>query len=390
VLAAVSAATSTLGGRFGVTTRVSRTLPQRGSYAHHRPPAGRGCSGCVKLISAMKSVREAAVRGKKVLVRCDLDAPLSGGVMTDDFRLRACLPTLEYLVANEAKIIVCGHLGRPGGEVVSELRLDPVAKILSAHLGAVYKADEVVGPVVSDVASTMEGGDVLLLENLRFHPGEENNDSQFAEELSSLADLYVNEAFAVCHREHASVVGVPQHLLAYAGLRLQEEVATLTAVRDDPPRPLVFIIGGAKAETKSPLVRKIAAYADKVLLGGKLMFEKSLVGVPNTVFPVDAKDDYDVGPESIELFKKGLAAAGTVVWNGPLGKWEEEQYAGGTRQIAQHLAGSKAKVIVGGGDTLAALTACGLRDKMSFVSTGGGAMLAFLAGERLPGLEALE
>ncbi len=338
----------------------------------------------------MKSVCEAAVRGKKVLVRCDLDAPLSGGAVADDFRLRACLPTLEYLVNGGAKVIICGHLGRPGGEAVAELRLDPVAEILSARLGAVYKADEVVGSVVSDVAGNMAGGDILLLENLRFHPGEESNDPQFAEELSSLADLYINEAFAVCHREHASVVGVPQHLPTYAGLRLQEEVEKLTAVRDDPRRPLVFIIGGAKAETKAPLVRKLAAYADKVLLGGRLMFETSLESVSNIVFPVDAKDTGDIGPKSAEIFKRALSGAGLVVWNGPLGKWEEEQYAGGTRQVAQYLVASEASVIVGGGDTLAALAAFGFRDKMGFVSTGGGAMLAFLAGEPLPGLEALK
>ena len=200
----------------------------------------------------MKSVREAEVRGKRVLVRCDLDVPLEKSKgesqkakvrVVDDFRIKACLPTLEYLVKEGAKVIICGHLNRPKGKVVAELRLDPIAEILSEHLEFVHKADEVIGPVVRDVVGEMEEGDILLLENLRFHPGEEKNDPQFAQDLASLADFYVNEAFAVSHREHASVVGVTKYLPSYAGLRLEEEVKKLTKVKENPQRPLVFIIG---------------------------------------------------------------------------------------------------------------------------------------------------
>ena len=374
----------------------------------------------------MKLVREADVSGKRVLVRADLDVPLEEfrdkgqepkARVADGFRLEACLPTLEYLVRERARVIICGHLDRPGGRMVEELRMDPVAGFLSNYLGPLHKSDEVVGPVVEDVVSEMEEGDILLLENLRFNPGEKVNDSRFAKNLASLADIYVNECFATSHREHASIVGVPEYLPAYAGFRLKEEIEKLTEIKSTPRfgtewkdpssprqrggqapgrvfpseshRPLVFIIGGAKTETKVPLVRKIAQYSDKILLGGKLMFERSLENIPNVVFPVDAVGIYDIGPKTVEMFKEVLEKARTVVWNGPLGKFEEPRYARGTRIIADYLTRIDADVVAGGGDTLAALEEFGLRDKMGFVSTGGGAMLAFLAGEELPGIEVL-
>jgi len=351
--------------------------------------------GCAKLTSAMNLIGEASVQGRRVLVRCDLDVPLrtpsgvGSAVVADEFRLRACLPVLKYLVEHEAKIIVCGHLDRPGGKVVEGLRLNPVAKILSGYLGNLSKIDAVVGRDVQQSSANLKPGEILLLENLRFVPGEEENDPQFAKELASLADLYVNEAFAVSHRKHASVVGVPRYLPSYAGLRLAEEVETLSRVRECPQRPLVFVIGGAKVKTKVPLVKKIASYADRILLGGKLMFEDSLRGIPNTQFPVDHVDNYDIGPQTVDIYKRELSEAGMVVWNGPLGKFELPQYARGTRELAGYLAGLDVDVIAGGGDTLAALRVFGLRERIGFVSTGGGAMLSFLSGEALPGLEVL-
>lgn len=368
----------------------------------------------------MKSICEVAVKGKRVLVRADLDVPIRRSAVEDDFRIRACLPTLKYLVKEGAKIIICGHLDRPGGKIVEELRMDPVAEVLAElcsgtplacpeekapqggaateHFGTIHKVDHIVDSVVGNVVSEMGKGDVLLLENLRFEPGEEANDLEFTKSLASLADIYVNECFATSHRNHASIIGVPKLLPAYAGLRLEEEVKRLSKVQEKPRRPLIFIIGGAKTETKVPLVRAISEYADKILLGGKLMFEKSLEDIPNVVFPVDAVDVYDIGPKTIEMFKDVLGGAGTVVWGGPLGKFEDAKYARGTRRIAEFLVGVSVRrggacpastSIVGGGDTLAVLKKFGLRDKMGFVSTGGGAMLSVLAGEVLPGIEAL-
>lgn len=337
----------------------------------------------------MKSVREASVKGKRVLVRCDLDVPIEGGRVVDDMRLLACLPTLQLLVERGAKVIIGGHLGRPEGTVVEELRLDPIAAVLSKHLGAVHKADEVVGPTVVEVVDEMADGDLLLLENLRFDPGEEADDPQFAAKLAALADLYVNEAFAVCHRAVASVVGVSKLLPAYAGLRLMEEVEKLTAIRNKPTRPLVFIMGGAKAETKVPLVWAIAKYADQILLGGTLMLERSLEGIKNVAFPVDAVEAYDIGPKTIKKYQAILAEAKTIVWNGPVGKFEAKKFSAGTKALAEYLAVAEAMTIVGGGDTLAALRRFGVLEKMTFISVGGGAMLALLAGEELPGIVAL-
>ncbi len=343
----------------------------------------------------MKSVREADVKGKKVLVRADLDVPLEpksgdGKRIVDDFRLRKCLPTLKYLRENDATVILCGHLDRPGGKVEEDLQLDPVAEYFSEHMGLVHKSDQIIGDAVRETVKDLESCDILVLENLRFDPREKKNDPQFAEELASLADLYVNESFATCHRAHTSIIGVPKILPAYAGLQLEAEIKKLSAVREDPARPLVFIIGGAKVETKAVAVRNLSQYADKILLGGKLMFEKSLEELPNVIFPVDAVDTYDVGAESVEFFKEELEGAGTVVWNGPLGKFEAPRYARGTRIIADFLSGINADIIVGGGDTLAALKQFGLREEMDFVSTGGGSLLEYLVGDTLPGLAVLE
>jgi len=343
----------------------------------------------------MKSVKEADVTGKKVLLRADLDGPVKreprggGWDSLDEVGLKETLPTIKLLIEKGAKTILIGHLGRPKGKVVEKLRLDPVAEKLSEYLPAIHKVDDCVGPTVRKTVDAMTDGDVLLLENLRFHPGEEENDLEFAQGLALLADIYVNDCFAASHREHASIVGIPKLLPSYAGLQLEEETLILRSIREKAERPFVFIVGGAKAETKAPLVKKLSKIADKILLGGKLMFENSLEKIPNVVFPVDAIGVEDIGPETVTMFTDEIKKAKTVVWNGPMGIVNTKEFEEGTKEIAKALAESSAYTIVGGSDTVAALTRFGLRDKISFVSTGGGAMLQFLAEGTLPSLEAL-
>ncbi len=337
----------------------------------------------------MKSIREVRVTGKKVLLRADLDVPLKDSEVADDFRLQAALLTIKFLIEQGAKTIVIGHLDRPGGKVVEKWRMDPVAKWVETRLiASLQKVDDCLGPDVKTAIGAMSNGDVLLLENLRFHPGEEANDPEFARELASLVDIFVNDCFATSHRKHASIVGVPKLLPSYAGLRLLVETQLIASLQSR--RPLLFIIGGAKPETKAPLVKKLSKIADKILLGGTLMFEHSLEGIPNVIFPIDAVGIEDIGPETIKMFVGEIEKAKTIVWNGPLGIVNTKEFEVGTRKIAEALAASDAYTIVGGGDTVAALTRFGLRDKIDFVSTGGGAMLQFLADGTLPGIEALE
>ncbi len=346
----------------------------------------------------MNSIKEVRTSGKKILLRADLDVPLQDGRVADDFRLQATLPTIEFLVKQGAKTIISGHLDRPGGKVVEKLRLDPVAKWLveTGHAPSLRKVGDCVGPEVKRAIGSMAGGDVLLLENLRFHKGEEKNDLEFAKGLASLADLFVNDCFATFHRRHASIVSVPKLLPSYAGLRLLEETTTLQTIVETGHAPslhagggLVIIVGGAKAETKAPLVKKLAQIADKILLGGTLMFEQSLEGIPNVLFPIDAVGVEDIGPKTIKIFKEEIKKAKTIVWNGPLGITNTKEFEVGTRKIAGVLAASEAYTVVGGGDTVAALKRFGLCDKMDFVSTGGGALLQFLADGTLPGIEVL-
>ena len=344
----------------------------------------------------MRSIREADVAGKKVLLRADLDGPVEVG-------LEETLPTIKFLIEKNAKIILIGHLGRPGGKVVEKLRLDPVAEWLveTGHVPSLRKVGDCVGPEVEKAVEAMAAGDVLLLENLRFHKGETKASvgtvPTFAVELASLADIYVNDCFAASHRKHASIVGVPQLLPSYAGLRLVEETTTLQTIVETGHAPslhtgggLVLIVGGAKSETKAPLVKKLSKIADKILLGGTLMFEKSLEGIPNVTFPIDTNGIEDIGPKTVQMFIDEIRKAKTIVWNGPLGVINAKEFEVGTRAIAEALAESSGHTIVGGGDTVAALTRFGLRDKIDFVSTGGGAMLQFLADGTLPGIEALE
>ena len=330
----------------------------------------------------MKILKEAELSGKRVLLRGDLDVPIKDGEVGEDYRIKALVPTLNYLLENRAQVLIIGHAGRPEGKLNPALSLKPIADWFSKELG------EKVG-FFEDLRIGESENRASVLENLRFWEGEEENDPKFAQELAELGDLYVNDSFAASHRAHASIVGVPQHLPAYAGLRLAEEVKELGGVLENPERPLVFILGGAKTETKAPLVSNFAEVADSVLLGGLLMFDQSLRKITRAVFPVDAVETFDIGPETEKKFTEIVKNAKTVVWNGPMGKWEDDKYAAGTRAVAKSLAEHPGKTIVGGGDTIAALSAFGLLEKMGYVSMGGGAMLEFLAGKELPGLKAL-
>jgi len=325
----------------------------------------------------MKSIKETKVKGKKVLVRCDLDIAIAksqneGGDaeyrITDTFRLDTGLSTLKYLLNAGAELILIGHVDRPGGKVIDDLSSKHLKPYFNEKLGA---------------------GGYELLENLRFDPRERKKEMSLAEELVDGADIYVNECFASSHRDHTSFTLIPKLLPSFVGLRLEEEVNILSKVLKNPERPLVILIGGSKVETKLPVVNNFLKIADHILVGGKIGFEESLSGLEKVVTPVDNVNELDIGEKTRDEFLKILAKSKTVVWSGPLGKYEEEEYASGTNVIAEELASLEGFTIVGGGDTISALDELSLRDKMDFVSTGGGAMLEFLAGKKLPGLEAL-
>ncbi|MBU0708364.1 phosphoglycerate kinase [Patescibacteria group bacterium] len=337
------------------------------------------------------------LKGKRVLVAADLDVPLETGGGTDelsvadDYRLRGVAETTRFLLGQRAIVILAGHLGRPKGQVVQELRMMPVVTRLRELLGQVdiFRAKSVVGVEVSKKAAELKPGQVLILENVRFDPREENNDADFARELAKLADYYVNELFSTSHREHASIVSVPRLLPSYAGIRFAQEVRVLDKIRVQPGRPLVFIVGGSK-KGKVSFVKDIAVLADEILLGGTLSYAQELEGVPKVRFPVDAVRIDDIGPESVAMFCRIIHRAGTVVWAGPLGRFEDERYIKGSEKIAHCITESGCNSVVGGGDTLAMLGRLGLRERFGFCSTGGGAMLEYLANGTLPGIEALE
>lgn len=333
--------------------------------------------------------------GKRVLVRVDVDVPLgkkgNEWVVQDESRLKESWQTIKFLQEKGVeKIVLMGHLGRPGGRRVEELVLEPVAS----------KFREMVNGERKDLKLRMgefEGyrinEKIVLLENLRFYPGEEGNDLEFARKLAGLGEVFVNEAFASSHREHASIVGVPRFLPHKAGFHFALEVENLGKVLEKPKRPLVLVIGGAKPETKLPLIKSFARLADKVLVGGALVKGFSLVDrqfQPGKIVLAELKEGgWDIDGESIKKFEEIIKKAGTVVWNGPMGKYEEEKWGQGTKKIAEAIADSLAFKVVGGGDTISALVKYGLVEKMDFVSTGGGAMLEFLAKGSLPGIEAL-
>jgi len=344
----------------------------------------------------LKSVKNADVRNKTVILRADLDVPLKNSAIGDDSRLKAWFPTLQYLLEEGATIIIVGHLGRPVGKEL-KFSLLPVAKWLAGK----FKTQNLKLKTVN--LGEFDGWEItdkiFLLENIRFYREEEKNDPQFAKRLASIAQVFINDAFASSHRAHASIAGVTKFLPAFAGLRLLEEVKVLSGVLENPKRPLGVIIGGAKIETKLPLVEKMYGFADYVLVGGeivendkvilKLIHEKA--HSKSILLMADMLDNkQEITLRSVENFLQVLKNAQTIVWNGPLGQIEEEEFQKGTEILAEGIVKISAFTIVGGGDTIGFLKKKNLLKQFLFVSTGGGAMLEFLAGEKLPGLVVLE
>ena len=385
-----------------------------------------------------KTIRDIEVTGKRVLVRVDFNVPLSEGAVADDTRIRAALPTIRYLLDRDATLILCSHLGRPKGQPADDLRMDPVARRLGQLLERpVTKLDDCTGPEVESAVRAAQPGDVILLENTRFHPEEKQNDPSFAAKLASLADLYVNDAFGSAHRAHASTEGVAHHLPAVAGLLMEKELEFLGGALASPERPYIAILGGAKISDKIGVVENLLQQVDALLIGGGMAntflkaegydMAESLVEDDSVdtardlieragsklVLPVDVAvadrfeaDAFsqvvsvagvpprwrvlDIGPRTLELFHERLADAKTVVWNGPMGVFEFPKFALGTEAVARMLAAlPDATTIIGGGDSAAAVQRTGLADRMSHISTGGGASLEFLEGKTLPGVAAL-
>jgi len=344
----------------------------------------------------MKTLKDFSVVDKRVLVRCDFNVPLDEkGNILDDFRIQKALPTIKYLIENKAKVILMSHLGEPGGKVVPELSLNKVAEKLAEYLDfAIEEEDDCIGPDVEMESNKLEIGKVLLLENLRFHKEEMENDAEFAKKLSFLGDIYVNEAFGVDHREHASLVGVPKLLPNCAGLLLEKEIESLNKVMQNPEKPMISIVGGAKVETKAKFIDKISEVSDFVIISGliaKEVKEKNIqfLHPEKIIMPVGDLGGLDINEESIKMFQDKILQAKTILWNGPFGKFEDKDYAKGTLAIANAIVESKAFSVVGGGETVEFLEKEGMIDKFSHVSTGGGAMLSYLSGEELPGLKVL-
>ncbi len=346
----------------------------------------------------MRTLKDFNLKGKRVLVRCDFNVPLGEkGEILDDFRIKAMIPTIEYLIEKGAKVILMSHLGRPEGKVVESLRLTPIQDKLMEYLDlSITKTKDCIGKEIEDWINQMQPGEILLLENLRFHKEEEENDENFAKALSKLGDIFINDALSVCHRNHASVVGIIKYLPSGAGFLLEKEVKALSQIIENPKRPLVVIIGGSKVGDKAKVAENFSEIGDWLLVGsliaeeikGKKMKIKNLEKI---IWPVDESGlGKDIGPQTIELFKDKILLAKTIFWAGPLGKIEEEKYQKGTKEIAKAVIESEAFSVVGGGDTIEFLSKFGLLEKFNHVSTGGGAMLEFLSGEKLPGIEALK
>ena len=329
----------------------------------------------------MKSVAKAPASGKRIIVRCDFDVPVEGGTVVDESRVKKTLGTLRFLLDEKAKLVLIAHIGRPE-EPDKGLSLVLVKKTLENYLKR-----EVA---FQDKLAINERAPINLLENLRFWPEEEENNQDFAKKLASFGDAYVNECFAASHRSHASIVSIPKFLPAFAGFNLIKESEELGKILQSPARPLVAIIGGAKLETKLPVIYNLAKVADRVLVGGRLMFEADRRSLPeNVVVAHDDIDAKDIGEGSVQIFQGVINQAKMIVWNGPMGVFEDPKYTNGTRQLADSVIASRAYSVVGGGDTISALNKFGLTDKIDFISTGGGAMLEVLAGKTLPGIKAL-
>lgn len=344
------------------------------------------------MIHSLNLLNKTLLQDKRVLVRGDLDVPLGPAQeILDASRLEALRETLDYLTIRDAKVILMGHLGRPEGKVVADLRMDPIASYLILKGYRVLKLNIIFGSDLYQAMQTAKPGDIVLLENLRFDPREEANDEAFGRDLASYADIYINECFATSHRVHSSIIQVPKFLPPYAGFRLERELENIKRVIENYEKPLVAIFGGVKIETKIPAISKFLALSDFVILGGKLGENYEGDNNYKILVPIDYVGDNkeDIGPKTINMFKNAIGTAKTIIWNGPMGKFEDEEFMEGTRQIAKAVVDSGAFSLVGGGDTIEALDKLKLRDKMGFVSMGGGAMLEFIASGDLPGLKAL-
>lgn len=390
-----------------------------------------------------KTIEDIDVKGKKVLARCDFNVPLKDGEITNDKRIVAALPTIKYLMEHGAKVILCSHLGRPKGEYKPEFSLAPVAKRLSEYLGVEVKLAEdaeVVGPNAKAMAAELKDGEVMLLENVRYRAEETKNEENFSKELASLADIFVNDAFGTAHRAHCSTTGVAAYLPAVCGYLIQKEIKFMGGALANPKRPLVAILGGAKVSDKIGVIENLIDKCDTIIIGGGMAYTfmkylghnigtslleadwvekagemmkkaedkgvKFLIPVDNKVgkeydenteAKVVSSDDIpdgwmglDIGPKTQEVFADAIKGAGTVIWNGPMGVSEWDNFAAGTISVAKAVADSGAISIIGGGDSVAAVTKLGFADKMSHISTGGGASLEFLEGKDLPGICALQ
>ena len=389
-----------------------------------------------------KTVRDIDVKGKKVLVRCDFNVPQDeNGNITDNRRIVSSLPTIKYLLEQGAKVILCSHLGRPKGEVKKEFSLAPVAKELSKQLGIEVKlAGDVIGESAKELTDNIKEGKVVLLENVRFHREETDNDPEFAKKLASFADVYVNDAFGTAHRAHASTAGVANYLPAVSGFLIEKELNFMGEALDNPKRPFMAILGGRKVSDKIGVIDSLLEKVDTLIIGGgmaytffkamgynvgnsvceldkldlaKELMEKAKAKGVKLMLPVDTKvgkefdkdteskvvkyteipdgwEGFDIGPETIKIYEEELQKAKTVVWNGPVGLFEFDQFAIGTNAIAKCLSELDAITIIGGGDSAAAIEKAGLSEKFSHISTGGGASLEFLEGKKLPGIECLQ
>ena len=390
-----------------------------------------------------KSVEDLDVKGKRVLVRCDFNVPLKDGEITNDKRIVAALPTIKYLMEQGAKVILCSHLGRPKGEYKPEFSLAPVAKRLSEYLGVdvpLAEDENVVGDNAKKMAADLQDGQVMLLENVRYRAEETKNEENFSKELASLADLFVNDAFGTAHRAHCSTTGVASYLPAACGYLIQKEIRFMGGALADPKRPLVSILGGAKVSDKIGVISNLIDKCDTIIIGGGMAYTfmkylghnigtslleadwvdkagemmqtakdkgvKFLIPIDNrcgkeykedTEVLVCKSDDIpdgwmglDIGPKTEKLFADAIDGAGTVIWNGPMGVSEWDNFASGTIAVAKAIADSGAISIIGGGDSVAAVTKLGFADQMSHISTGGGASLEFLEGKELPGIAALQ
>jgi len=345
----------------------------------------------------MKTLPDFNFKNKRVLVRCDFNVPLSGqGEILDDFRIKQTIPTIEYLIKKEAKVILMSHLGRPEGKVVEGLRLTPIQEKLMEYLDlSVTKAPDCVGKEVEEWVREMEPGEILLLENLRFHQEEEEGEENFTKNLAKLGDIFINEAFSVCHRSQASVVGITKYLPSGAGFLLEKEIEILSQIIKNPERPLIVIIGGSKVKDKAKVIGKFLEIGNWILVGNlvaKEIREKEMTmkNLEKIIFPVLNGQILDLDKKTIENFKEKIKMAKTIFWAGPLGKIEEKKYQKGTREIARAIIKSRAFSVVGGGDTIEFLNKAKVIEKFNHISTGGSALLEFLAEEKLPGIEALE